>query len=175
MLPADVRASDPNVDLSAGPVSASSTKTGSEEGVGYGSPMVVHASSFHNDGGAADQFFMSFSGGYVYGKNGGTCMQAPIHLPVGAEMISFYANVIDNAATDLTVTLFRKYVSTNTASEQLASVTSSGTSTTPTSLYTGAIATPIVPSQYYHYYITFCLPDDVNMKFINARVYYIDG
>lgn len=178
ILPSPAWAFDPNVETmaEADVMDVMSTpKSGGESSGAYSSPMVVHATSFLSDGGAADQFFVSFSGGYLYGKNGGTCMMAPVYLPIGCEITWMYITIVDNDATDLTVQLRRQYVSGSNASEIIASVSSSGASTTINSPYTSSITNPVVSSQYYNYFFNFCLPDTANIKFFNARLYYTDG
>ena len=175
ILPSAAWAFDPNVEAMAEAGVMSAPKSEAEAGGAYSSPMVVHATSFLDDGGPADQYFVSFSGGYVYGMNGGTCMMAPVYLPIGSEITRMYITIIDNDATDFSVQLRRQYVQTSNASEILATVSSSGAGTTIYSVATSSITNPIVTSQYYNYFFNFCLPDTTNIKFFNARLYYDEG
>jgi len=168
-------ASDPNLELMAGQTAPTESTKSIEVTGGYDSPVVVHATAFLSDGGAADQFYLSFGGGYVYGQNGGTCMMAPVNFPVGAEITAMYITYVDNYTSDMNVQLRRKYMTNDDASEVVAQVSTSGQSTSQTSSSTSAITNGLVANQYWGYFVNFCLPNTSDLQFVNARFYYTDG
>lgn len=177
IAPSMVAASDPNLDAMAQQTTSSEQKTGTEFETrsGYDAPAMLPAASFLIDGGDPNQYYFSFGGGYLYGRNGGTCMLAPLRLPVGAEITSMYINYIDDYTGSMNVQLRRKDVRNTDVTVILAQVATTGDDANVSTSLTSAITNPIVENQYFTYFVNFCLPDTSEIKFFNARVYYIDG
>ncbi len=137
----------------------------------FGSPMVIPAAAFINDGFGPGSYFFSFDG-RLYAEGGtSSCLYAPVHLPYDAEVYWFCATLYDNSASDISVQLRRCYGSTG-ASEIMATVTSSVQQTTPTAPCTSTITSPIVSTSY-EYYLTVCLFDTTEGIY-GVRVYYYE-
>ena len=137
----------------------------------YGSPLVISAAAFRNDGSDPDGYFFDFSGGYING-NGTACLMAPAYLPNGVTVTSMHASLYDNATGNIAVYLRRVDVSDGT-SDVLATVSTATDSTaiqtrSDTSINYADISYPL-----YAYYLTTCL-NYSDHRLDSVRIYYME-
>jgi len=132
----------------------------------YSTPLIIPAADFNRDGGSSDYFF-SFGGGYFSAGNG--CFMAPVYLPHGATVGNFFVYAFDNSAgSNLTLNLVRKENATTVSPQTMATVTTSGSSTSVMILGDTTVDNPIV-DQGYSYFVTGCWPGETG----TTRVYGI--
>ena len=138
----------------------------------YNSPLTIAAAQFIHDGFAPTSYWFSFADGYIRGANNlqNACMEAPVYLPNGAVLDSFYAYLLDNDAS-LNVTVNLRRVRTLTGvGEVLGDVSTSGQPNTIQYLGDTTIS-PNNVSDLYAYYITTCLNSD-NIRLYGVRIFY---
>ena len=142
---------------------------------GYTSPLVVPAADFSSDGYAPEGYMFWFSAGALYGENvPGTCLMAPAYLPNGATVSTMFITTYDNDATNNTnVTLWRVDNYAGTSAQAMASVITSGASTSIQAPGTSAITYPLVSSPTYSYFLTTCLSYN-ELRLYSVRIYYTE-
>ncbi len=79
------------------------------KGIGGTSPLVIPAAAFASKGNSAGSSYFQMFSGYLQGSSlAGGCVQAPVYLPQGVEIVSLYASLYDNDPTNnVYVTLTR--------------------------------------------------------------------
>ncbi|MEW5958383.1 MAG: hypothetical protein AB1801_11695 [Chloroflexota bacterium] len=122
----------------------------------------------------ADDWFFSFSGGFVTNDSGGrsVCLAAPVYLPPGNIINSFTAYVYDNDSTR-NMTIYLDRTGSWGGYAYLAGVQSAGSSTSIQTLTDPSISeSAILPE--YNYHVDFCLPanSDFNIRIYGARIDY---
>jgi hypothetical protein len=135
-------------------------------------PFIIPVSDFTADGLNPNSSFFSFAGGYQTGNNENYgCIMAPVYLPNHATIQQFFVTVMDNDATyNVTVDLRRIQVYSGTT-DILATIQTSGESTSLQSLGDTTIGNPIVIYPDYAYYVTTCLSSS-NTKLYSVRIWY---
>jgi len=138
-----------------------------------GSPLMISAAAFATKGDDADsQYFNPFSGSLAGTGTGGGCVQAPVYLPNGARVTDVWASVIDNdGANDINISVFRRSTRSLNDVTLMASLSSSGQSTSVSTPSDVTITSPVVSLPEYAYYVVTCLPT-ANTKLISLRIYY---
>lgn len=136
--------------------------------------MVVPASAFTADSNGR-QWFFGFSNAFIYPTGSGSyCGIAPIYLPDGATVAAFTTYVYDNHADNGTVTyLHAKPIGSTTKATTMATLSTTGQSTSLQSLTTFSITQPVVDNSSYTYYVGVCLwgPNDT-LRFYAAQIMY---
>ncbi|MCB1009881.1 MAG: hypothetical protein KDB94_13430 [Acidobacteria bacterium] len=90
---------------------------------------------------------------------GGACVYAPIHLPQGATITSFILWVRDNnSSEDSTASLRRRSVNGATGIQELAAITSSGSTSGSRIFSDFTISNGFVDNNTYWYFVYVCLP-----------------
>lgn len=133
----------------------------------------VPAAAFTGDGyAAAGNHFFSFAG-YVRGAGGTGCIVAPAHLPDEGNAFQFFASLYDNdASSNLSIYWWRVDNYTG-ISNLLATISTTGASTSIQSLYDLSIPDGMTDFQLptYSYYVTTCLPT-ADLRVYSARIWY---
>ena len=139
-------------------------------GTCYSSPLLIPAAAFSSDGAAEGSFYFTFAGGYAFGTGTYGCIKAPAYLPNGATVTSVYATVYDNNGTwDLDIHLRRVNRLSGTM-DIMASLGTSGISTSIQQISDTSIAQPLIGYPDYAYYLTTCL--DTSMRLYSVRIYF---
>ena len=141
-------------------------------GTCYSSPLVIPAAAFSSDGYDPDSMFFDFYGGYVRGNSATDgCVKAPAYLPNGATITHLYATLYDkNASNPVWADLWRVNRLTG-ATDWMATVETTGASTSIQNLYTTSIDDPLVNYPDYAYYVTSCLLSS-NLRLYSVRIYF---
>jgi hypothetical protein len=150
-------------------------------GAGFsgGSPLVIPAAAFSSDGFDPDNYRFWFSTGAVEGRDSPPtgnppCLKAPVYLPNWAEVYQFWASIYDNDISYNVPVLLRRVSNYDgLASVTMASVSSSGSSTTIQSVGDYTIDSPIIYYPDYSYYATVCL-NGSDTKLYSARIWYTE-
>lgn len=138
----------------------------------YGSPLVIPAADFREDGGATHQYWFSFAGGYFRGTGTYDCFMAPAHLPDGATLAWFYASVYKNAAGNVYVNLRRVNRQTG-GTNLMAQVLFDTNSTSIQSEVDGSIDYATVDYPTYAYYVHTCFTETAH-RLYSIRIYYTE-
>jgi hypothetical protein len=138
-----------------------------------GSPLMISATAFATKGNYADsQYFNPFSGSLAGTSAGDGCVQAPVYLPNGARVTDVWASVVDNdGSNDIYVSMYRRSTRSLSDVTLMASLHSSGQSTSVSTPSDVTITSPKVSLPEYAYYVVTCLPT-ANTKLISVRIYY---
>ena len=91
----------------------------------------------------------------------------PVYLPHGATVNNFFIFAYDNTTPDLTFNLWRKATQTTASPTIMATVTTSGASTSIQVLGDTTVTDPIVLSEY-AYYATHCWTDSSGQQGIQG-------
>jgi len=137
------------------------------------SPLVIPAAAFATNGDSPSSTNMIWYEGYIAGTAlAGGCIQAPVYLPDNTEIMSFYISYIDeDGGQDFSVWLTRTTNTSVAASLDLATVSTTGSSTSVRTAGDTSIQQPIVNLPEYSYYVGTCLPS-ASTKLISARIYF---
>lgn len=137
------------------------------------SPLVIPAAAFSTKGNDASSHEMVWWEGYVRGTSSlGGCVQAPVYLPRFARITNFWISYIDeDASNDFSVWFTRTSNFTPNEADDMASVTTSGTSESVRTLSDPSISHRIVIQPDYSYFVSVCLPT-ASTKLYSARIYY---
>lgn len=137
-----------------------------------GSPLVVPAAAFTDDGLNPDSMFFPFGGGYFQGGSEHYgCLVAPAYLPHGAVVTNMFVTIFDNDATyDIDVNL-RKVDNFNGIGSAMAAASSSGAFAGVTTIQDGGITNPTVFYPDYSYYVTTCVLSG-DIRIYSVRLYF---
>jgi hypothetical protein len=148
----------------------------------YVAPLIIPAAAFIDSGSDSYDNYKFWAGnGYVRSNGNGSglaCLAAPAYLPDGATIENLWVYLYDDSADDFTVTLWRKRNSNTDLAENLASVTTSGTSTSVQILGDTTVdpGGATVDNQYYSYHVSACLSSTSTSHRIYAVwIYYTQG
>jgi len=133
-------------------------------------PLIVPAADFNGDGGTMDTFF-PFSSGYIQGSSS-DCLLAPVYLPDGAIVNNLFAYLYDDDLSDIFMTLYRTNNGTVGGAEVMASINTTGESTSIQIPGDSSVTHDIVDNRSYSYYLTACLSSGDHR--INAAWIYFD-
>jgi hypothetical protein len=131
----------------------------------------IPAAAFHSDGNYPDCFFFSFYSGYITTTlSSNCCVSTPVHVPEGAVIYQVWISAIDNSgSSNQSLRLFRVNKNTGTV-DIMATVSTSGQSTSIRHFYDISIDNPTVVYPNYAYYIGTCLRPNINLY--TVRVWY---
>lgn len=135
------------------------------------SPLVIPAAALVDDGNNVDYFY-PFYEGYLYSDNSNAtyCGQAPVYLPNGVQVNSFTAYAYDNYASGfVSATLRRKAFGSTTASDTMASTSTTVDNTSLQTPTDNTISFPIIDNENYVYFVGVCLGS--NAAGSNNRIY----
>lgn len=133
--------------------------------------LVIPAASFRSDGNNPEYSYFYFGGGHWHGSDTyPTCMMAPVYLPDDVNIYQVWATIYDNGVNDFYITLLRQNNYTGAIS-QVASMSSTGQSTSLASLYDTSINYGEVGYPTSSYYLTTCLNGSEH-RLYNVRVWY---
>jgi hypothetical protein len=96
---------------------------------------------------------------------------APAYLPNGATVVDVWASIYDNHASYDVYPALRRVQNYTGTVDLIASLTSSGASTSIQSVYATSISNPVVSYPNYSYYATFCVRS-TDTKLYSVRIYY---
>lgn len=138
----------------------------------------VPASSFHSDRYSVGSHYDQ--AGFVYGIESplaGTtgCLVAPLHLPVGAEIIEMSAHLWNNQPFDFGVRLYRKRIGTGTAAEELGRVSTNVSGPFVLEFKDISIVDPVVDDLYSYYLATASCPDGPEQRIYAVDVEYLES
>jgi hypothetical protein len=137
-----------------------------------GPPLVIPAAAFSSDGFAPDKYHFSFSAGAVEGTGSGPgCLKAPVYLPQWAVVNEVFASIYDNDATYNVAVNLQRVDNYTQAVATMASMASTGASTTIQSPSDAAIEGHWITYPQYSYYATTCLYT-ASTKLYSVRVWY---
>lgn len=155
-------AGDPGGVAAAGGISAQK----------YGSPLVIPAADFAPRGNGED-FYFTYSGGYVRGGYG--CVNAAAYLPQGATVEEVYATVYDNDGGGSVRIYVRRVDNFDGTVDDMAymNTTNAGASPNVQVLSELTINQPDVEYPGYSYYVNTCL-DSNDIRFYSVRFYYTE-
>lgn len=141
---------------------------------GESAVLVIPAAAFSSDGFDANSLFFNFSGGYMRGMDvGDGCMKAPVYLPQFARVYEARASVYDNDNTSSIVIDLRRLDNFNGAVTTMATMTTSGVSTSVQTPYDLSVNAPLVLYPDYSYYVTLCL-QTANLRLYSVRIWYFE-
>lgn len=133
--------------------------------------LVIPAASFRSDGNNPEASFFWFYGGYWPGSDTySTCFMAPVYVPDGVNIFQVWATVYDNHINNFFITVFRQDNYTGAVS-QMASMNSSGESTSLATIYDASVSYGKVSYPQYSYYLGTCL-NSLQHRLYNVRVWY---
>ena len=138
----------------------------------YGSPLVIPAADFREDGGTTHEYYFTFSGGYFRGTGTYDCFMAPAHLPDGATVAWFYASFYKNAGGNVYVNLRRVNRSTG-GTNLMAQVLFDTNSGNIQSEVDGSIDYATVDYPTYAYYVHTCFTETAH-RLYSIRIYYTE-
>ncbi len=143
----------------------------STKGIGGVTPFVIPAAAFSAKDVGSSAFFKTFSG-YMQGSSMGGCVQAPVYLPQGAEIVEMWASLYDNdPGVDIYVTLIRTEHGGYHSSDDLATLHTSGDADGMQTPADETIDYPKVQYFDYSYSVHLCLPS-VQTRLYSVRIYY---
>jgi len=120
---------------------------------------VSPGSLFQTGAPSQDLVLDTASGSLSLDLAGGACAYAPIHLPQGVTVTAFILWVRDNnSSEESTATLRRRSISGITGIQELAAVTSSGSSSGSRIFSDFSISNAVVDNLTYWYFAYVCLP-----------------
>lgn len=139
---------------------------------------VVPTGAFRHNGDNPNGYRHYFAGGYLRtSTNTEVCFMAPTYPPIGTEVTSFAAAILDNDATaNIPVALFRVPLANTSGAEGMAGVISAGQNASSVVLTDNTIVggTELVTDAY-AYFVAVCIPDnaDFTILFYGAGLGYI--
>jgi hypothetical protein len=146
--------------------------TGMEPQAVYGSPLVIPAADFREDGFHPGTAWYQFGSGYWQGTASAYgCLMAPAYLPAGATVATFWASLVDNATAAYVNVSLHRVDNYSGAHVTMASISTSGVTSTIQNLFDLSIVSPTVYYPTYSYYVTTCLPS-ANTRLYSVRIYY---
>ncbi len=121
----------------------------------WGTPLVISAADFRNNGNDREAFYFS-PNGYLTGEGSIVLMIAPVYLPNDATVQTLAAHVYDNSMScanpNITLWLNRVGAGTGTGMENMASVSTSGATSSMQTISTSSVSHPVVDNLRYTYY-----------------------
>jgi hypothetical protein len=137
--------------------------------------VVIPAAAFVSDGFLPDSFFFPFGGGYFQGNGSNYgCMEAPVYVPAGRNLLRMYASVYDNDPTRSISIALRRVDNFGGGTTNMASVSTSSADVfngvqilSDTSVIEQSVAFPD-----YSYYITTCLGSS-DIRLYSVRLYIV--
>ena len=118
------------------------------------SPYIVPAAAFEADSQTSDYFF-SFGSGRIAGSATG-CFMAPVFLPDGSTVNNLFGFLFDNDGSNTTLNLWRKANLDTTGAQLMATVSSTGASTSIQIPGDLTVDNPVINNSSYSYYLTTC-------------------
>lgn len=137
--------------------------------------LVIPAAEFRHDGNKPDKGFFSFLGGYWRGEASPNipCFMAPVYIPRVANISEVWASVYDNdGEADFWINLYR-VDNYSGAVTSMATLNSSGSSSSLKSIYDLSIQGGTVSYPQYSYYLGTCL-ESSSHRLYSVRVWYYD-
>ncbi|MEN8163325.1 MAG: hypothetical protein ABFS37_04285 [Acidobacteriota bacterium] len=136
-------------------------------------PLTIPAAAFSTKGNDAQSHNFVWWAGFVKGTAlPGGCVQAPVYLPRWARVYQVWASVIDNdAGNNMSVWLTRSSNLTPGDANDMATISTSGSSSSVQSLSDSSINDPIVILPDYAYHVSTCLASG-DLKLISVRIWY---
>jgi hypothetical protein len=126
----------------------------------WGEPLVISAADFRTNGNSRESFYFS-SNGYMTGEGDVVALIAPVYLPGGASVRNITAHVYDNSSTcstpDILVWLTRVGANTTTGAQTMATMATSGASSSMQTISQSPVSYPNIDNFTYTYYATVML------------------
>ncbi len=140
---------------------------------GGSSPLTIPAAAFTTKGNNAQSHNFVWWGGFVKGTAlSGGCIQAPVYLPRWARIYQVWASFIDaDGSANASVWLTRSSNLTPGDADDMATISTSGSSSSVQSLSDSTIFEPIVMLPDYAYHVSTCLASE-NLKLFSVRIWY---
>ncbi len=131
------------------------------------SPIVIPAAAFSSED-ESDQFFFNLMFGYTEGDPY-ACLKAPVYLPHGATITSFYAYLYDNNDPSNITVMLRRAGSLTGAQADMGQISTTGTGTSIQYLGDTTIS-PADVSNLYSYWLSTCV--NSNTRIHAVRIFY---